>query len=75
VVPAWAVAVRRTHPGWTFVLLLPWVAICLTPLSWEDTGWLLLLPLLGIAALVGASWNLAQHSVRTDLDTRTAAGG
>jgi hypothetical protein len=75
VVPAWAVAVRRTHPGWTFVLLLPWVAICLTPLSWEDAGWLLLLPLLGIAALVGAFWNLAQHSVRKDLDTRAAAGG
>jgi hypothetical protein len=75
VVPAWAVAMRRTHPGWTLVLLLPWAVICLTPLSWEDAGWLLLLPLLGIAALAGTVSNLAQHSVRTDLDGRAAAGG
>jgi hypothetical protein len=75
VVPAWAVAMRRTHPGWTLVLLLPWAVICLTPLSWEDAGWLLLLPLLGIAALAGTVSNLAQDSVRTDLDGRAAAGG
>jgi hypothetical protein len=61
--PIVALVVRRPHPGWTLALLLPWVVISLTPLMWSDAGWMLFLPILGIATLVGAVMNLAQRSV------------
>lgn len=56
-------------------MLLPWVAMCLTPLGYNDPGGLLVIPVVGIVALVGAVVNLARHSVRAELETITAAGG
>lgn len=73
--PIWALAARRTHPGWTLVMLLPWVAMCLVPLGYGDPGGLLVIPVVGIVALAGAVVNLARHSVRAELETITAAGG
>ena len=66
--PIWALAVRRVHPGSTLALLLPWVLMSLPPLMWSDAGGMLILPALGIVALVGAIVNLAQRSVETGSD-------
>jgi uncharacterized membrane protein YhaH (DUF805 family) len=73
--PVWALAVRRTHPAMTLMLLLPWILVSLTPLMWGEWSGALFLSLLGIVALVGAIANIAQHSVREDLEARTAVRG
>ena len=75
VLPVLAVAVRRTHPGLALAMLLPWVVMCLVPLGYSDSGGLLVIPVIGVVALVGAVVNLAQHSVQQDLGARTASGG
>ncbi len=63
VLPIWALTVRRGHPGWTVVMLVPCFLISLTPAGWSDAGWILILPVLGIVTLVGAVVNLAQRSL------------
>jgi hypothetical protein len=73
--PLMAMAVRRSHPGWTLVLLLPSIVMSLGPLAWGEASWWLLMSLVGIAALVGAVVNLARHSVHQGLGARTSAGG
>jgi len=75
VLPVWALAVRRSHPARTLVMLLPWVLLSLTPLVWGAWGGILLIPVLGIATLVGAIANVAHHAVRQDLSARPAPGG
>ncbi len=73
--PIVAMTLRRSHPGWTLALLLPSILFCLLPVVWAEASWWLLLSLVGIAALIGAVANLAEHSVRQDLETGTAPGG
>ena len=67
VLPIWALAVRRGHPGWTPVMLSPLVLVSvMTPwaLTWPDDGPTLVLPIaLGIVTLVGAIVNLALRSL------------
>jgi hypothetical protein len=69
--PIGALAVRRTHPGATLAMLLPWVLMSLPPLMWSDASGMLILPALGIVTLVGAIVNLVQRSVeaRPDLSS------
>jgi predicted membrane metal-binding protein len=73
--PLVAMAVRRRHPGWTLVLLLPSILVYISPLMWGEASWWLLLPLIGIATLIGAVANLARQSAAVELDTPAAAGG
>ena len=73
--PLVAMAVRRSHPGWTLMLLLPSIAVCISPLLWLETSWWLLVSAVGIATLVGALVNLARHSVQVELGTPTPTGG
>lgn len=61
--PAWALTVRRGHPGWSIVMLLPWILYSMVPLMWSDAGGMLIFPALGIVTLVGVIMNLAQRSV------------
>jgi hypothetical protein len=63
VLPAWGLAVRRRHPGWTLVMLLPLGLVSLMPLIWGDAGWWTLLSVLGIVMLVGAFLNIAERAV------------
>ena len=69
VLPILGLLVRRSHPGWTFWLLLPAILVSLSPLLWlgdavRDNGAaMLLIPAAGIVTLVGALTNLAQASV------------
>lgn len=70
--PSLAVAARRSHPGWTLVLLLPAILVCVSPLLWGEASWWQLISIVGIVALVGAGTNLAQHSVQGDLGVRIA---
>lgn len=74
VMPVVAITVRRSHPGWTLVLLLPSTVILVSPILWGEASWWLLGSLVGIAALIGALVNLAHHSVQQDLETHTATG-
>ena len=73
--PSVAIAIRREHPGWTVALLVPSILICMSPMAWGEASWWQLLSLVGIVSLVGAVVNLAHHSVRRDLEVRTAPGG
>lgn len=66
--PIWALLERRTHPGRTVAMLLPWVLMSMPPLMWSDAGGMLILPALGIVTLVGAIANLAQRSMGTRRD-------
>jgi hypothetical protein len=61
--PAVALALRRRHPGWTVVLLTPWVFVSMPLLGWDSIGWHTLIPVIGIATLIGAFVNLARSSV------------
>ena len=63
VLPIWAIAVRRRHPGWTVVLLLPIGILSLGPLAWGEVTRALFLSALGIVTLAGAIVNLAQRSL------------
>lgn len=72
--PLAAMALRRSRPGWTLVLLMPAILFTLTPLAWGEATWWLLVTLVGVVALIGAVANLAQHSVRQDLEAETAVG-
>lgn len=69
ILPASALAVRRRHPGWTFVMLLPLGLVALMPLMmWDDAGWWALLSVLGFVTIVGALLNLAEGSVEAGPD-------
>jgi uncharacterized membrane protein YhaH (DUF805 family) len=68
VLPIWALVVRRRHPGWTFVMLLPLVLFSLAPLMWGEITVFQLGSLLGIVTVVGAVMNLAQHFVEEGPD-------
>lgn len=72
--PIWALVVRRGHPGWTVVMLMPWILWSLVPLMWAELDWLLVLPALGIVTLVGAVMNLAQLSVVAGPPSSTSEG-
>jgi uncharacterized membrane protein YhaH (DUF805 family) len=69
VLPTAALSVRRAHPGWSFVMLLPAILVTLSPLLWigdavRDFGALIvLIPAAGIVTLVGVLTDLARASV------------
>jgi uncharacterized membrane protein YhaH (DUF805 family) len=68
VLPIWAIAIRRRHPGWTVAMLLPTGILSLMPLAWGEVTWSLLLSILGVVTLVGAIMNLAQRSLEAGPD-------
>ena len=63
VLPIWALVIRRRHPGWTVVMLLPIGLFSLVPLAWGEVTWFLILPAFGTVTLLGAITNLAQRSL------------
>jgi hypothetical protein len=69
VLPILALSLRRSHPGWSFVMFLPAVVICLSPLLWigdavrEAGALIVLIPAAGIVTLVGGLTDLARASV------------
>jgi hypothetical protein len=68
VLPLWAIALRRRHPGWTLVMLVPWILYSMIPLMWSDAGSMLVFPALGLVTAVGAIVNLARASVEARPD-------
>jgi uncharacterized membrane protein YhaH (DUF805 family) len=78
VLPIWALVVRRSHPGWTLVMLAPAIVISLSPLLWIDEAVrdfepILVLLAAAIVTLVGALTNLAQASVSDGAQPSAAA--
>ena len=79
VLPALALLVRRSHPGWTLGMLAPGIVVCLSPLLWlgdaVDALGIFVLPLFAgaMVSLVGALTNLAQASVSKGAQQSAAA--
>jgi hypothetical protein len=77
--PILALLVRRSHPGWTFWMLVPAILVSLSPLLWigdavRDLGVvMLLIPVAGIVTLIGALTNVAQASVSEGVQRSAAA--
>jgi CDP-diglyceride synthetase len=68
VLPVWALAIRRRHPGLTVLMLLPLGLYSLVPLMWGEVTWFQLASVLGIVTLVGAVMNLAERSIEEGSD-------
>lgn len=79
VLPILALLLRRSHPGWTFWLLVPAIALSLSPLLWlgdavrENGVAVLLIPAAGIVTLIGALTNVAYASVAGGAEPSSAA--
>lgn len=78
VLPIVALLVRRSHPGWTVGMLVPAIAVSLSPLLWlgdavRDVGAsIVLIPAAGIVTLIGALTDLAHASASKEAQRSVA---